>query len=42
MMIYKAKQYLDIDSDYVIENDLKGNTNQLTLEDVISLEKMQS
>lgn len=42
MMIYKADQYLDIDSDYVIENDLKGNTNQLTLEDVISLEKMQS
>ena len=41
-MIYKANQYLDIDSDYVIENDLKGNTNQLTLEDVISLERMQS
>jgi hypothetical protein len=41
-MLYKANQYLDIDSDYVIENDLKGNTNQLTLEDVISLERMQS
>jgi hypothetical protein len=41
-MLHKANQYLDIDSDYVIENDLKGNTNQLTLEDVISLERMQS
>ena len=40
-MIYKADQYLDIDSDYVILNDLEVDFNQLTLDDVIALEEMQ-
>ena len=41
-MIYKAEQYLDIDSEYVILNDLEVDFNQLTLDDVISLEEMQN
>ena len=41
-MIYKEEQYLDIDSDYVILNDLEVDFNQLTLDDVIALEEMQN
>ena len=33
-------QYADIDSDYVIANDINVNYKQLTLHDIIELEKM--
>lgn len=35
-------QYSDIDSSYVIANDIEVDFNQLTLDDIIELERMNN